>query len=335
MRHPADIIQQIPFQPGLLVRSARLQTILASTRRRVPASLALVDNETEHRITTPKGVALQYFHSQQDTIPCKTVILIHGWEGSVRSAYILSTGETLYQTGYDIIRLHLRDHGDTHALNEKPFRSDRIVEVADAVRMICDRVSPAPVALAGFSLGGNFAVRVAREFGTDAPVNFNHAVCICPLLDPIRSTRIIDDIAWLRRYFMQKWFRGLKKKAAAFPDIYDFSEVYRMKNCWEMTEALIRRYSNYPRVEDYFDRYTITGERLSGITVPTTIVTAADDPVIPVSDFHRLKLSDSTRLHIAAHGGHCGFIENWKLESWVNRVMPSLMAAALTGSASG
>lgn len=335
MRHPAEHLQRVPFNPGMFVRNARLQTILASSKRRVPAALAMVDNETEHRVTTPHGVVLQYFHSQQTAIPGKTVILIHGWEGSVRSAYILSTGETLFQAGFDVVRLHLRDHGDTHALNQEPFRSDRIVEVADAVHMICERVSPAPVALAGFSLGGNFTVRVAREFGSAKPDNFKHAMGICPLLDPIRSTMIIDSIPWLRRYFMQKWFKGLQKKAAAFPDIYDFSNVYRMKTCWDMTEELIRRYSDYPCVEDYFDSYTITGDRLSGITVSTTILTAADDPVIPVSDFHGLQLSDATRLHIAPYGGHCGFIENWKLESWVNRVVPPLMQTALTGSASG
>lgn len=335
MNHPAAVLDRHPFQPPRLLRNPRLQTILASSRYRVPARLDMVTCQQEHILKTPGGVVLQSFISETGQPMQPRIILLHGWEGSVQSAYMLSTGEALFRSGYGVVRLHFRDHGNTHGLNREPFRSDRIAEIADAVTMLCEMNPDVPVALMGFSLGGNFAIRTARELSGSAPPNLLHVIGICPLLNPAHSTRLIDGIPWLRRYFMQKWFRGLRKKEVAFPDIYDFSDIYEMENCWQMTDELIRRYSDYPSVEAYFDSYTVTGDRLSTVTVPSTIVTAADDPVIPVADFRELKLSTTTRLHINRHGGHCGFIENWSLKSWVNRAVPDLLEQAfINGSAS-
>ena len=55
--------------------------------------------------------------------------------------------------------------------------------------------------------------------------------------------------------------------------------------------------------------------------IPVVLLTAADDPVIPVDDFHRLHLPDRARVEITARGGHCGFLRDWRLdglaEHWV------------------
>src|SRR5690606_40777887 len=57
-------------------------------------------------------------------------ILLHGWEGSSRSAYQLTTAQRLLGLGFDVLRLNLRDHGDSHHLNRELFNSTRSPEVA-------------------------------------------------------------------------------------------------------------------------------------------------------------------------------------------------------------
>jgi predicted alpha/beta-fold hydrolase len=47
----------------------------------------------------------------------RVAILLHGWEGSADSLYLLSVGQLLFDAGYDVVRLNLRDHGDSHHLN--------------------------------------------------------------------------------------------------------------------------------------------------------------------------------------------------------------------------
>ncbi|MGH8263557.1 MAG: hypothetical protein ACRET4_08755, partial [Steroidobacteraceae bacterium] len=61
------------------------------------------------------------------------VVLLHGWEGSTESLYVLALGQQLYEQGYDVVRLNLRDHGPTHHLNRELFNSCRLSEVIDAV----------------------------------------------------------------------------------------------------------------------------------------------------------------------------------------------------------
>jgi predicted alpha/beta-fold hydrolase len=63
----------------------------------------------------------------------------------------------------------------------------------------------------------------------------------------------------------------------------------------------------------------VAGDRLATLQVPTSILTSEDDPIIPVADFRALQLPAQAELRIVRHGGHCGFLENWRLESWAER----------------
>ena len=64
------------------------------------------------------------------------MVLLHGWEGSAESLYVLSLAQLLYQQGFEIVRLNLRDHGETHHLNRELFHSCRLPEVVGAVRTL-------------------------------------------------------------------------------------------------------------------------------------------------------------------------------------------------------
>ena len=65
--------------------------------------------------------------------------------------------------GFEVVRLNLRDHGATHHLNRELFHSCRLPEVVGAVRALALRFPGMPLVLAGFSLGGNFMLRVAAH----------------------------------------------------------------------------------------------------------------------------------------------------------------------------
>ena len=63
--------------------------------------------------------------------------------------------------------------------------------------------------------------------------------------------------------------------------------------------------------------------------MPTDILMAADDPVIPIGDFHQLVLPPRARLEISRWGGHCGFIENLRLDGFAERWVAERLATAL------
>lgn len=265
-------------------------------------------------------VKLQGFYSPQPNGQARGVVmLLHGWEGSVNSAYILRTGRVLYEQGYSVFRLNYRDHGGTYGLNPGLFYAVLLDEVFGAVQQVAEYESKLPFYLIGFSMGGNFALRIARKTAERPIENLKHVFSISPVLDPEKSTDAIDKYPFLRKYFREKWSRSLLKKQAHFPDLYDFGNVFTLETIAEMTEVMIQRYSEYESSSDYFRHYSLTGDALASVTVPATIITAQDDPIIPVEDFYGLNLPPSADLIIHRYGGHNGFIETLSGRAWYEK----------------
>jgi predicted alpha/beta-fold hydrolase len=83
--------------------------------------------------------------------------------------------------------------------------------------------------------------------------------------------------------------------------------------------VLIQRYSHYKTSSEYFHDYAVLDDALAHLTVPTTIVTAQDDPIIPVEDFYNLKLNAMTNLIVHRYGGHNGFLESASGRAWYEK----------------
>jgi predicted alpha/beta-fold hydrolase len=315
------------FRPPLLLRSAHIQTILASSKFRARGNNPMCETAQEMIIETADGIRLLGFYSAQNTGPAKGhVILLHGWEGSVESTYMLRTGKTLFQNGYNIFRLNFRDHGDSQHLNKGIFYAVLLDEVIEGVKQAAGLAGDLPVFLVGFSLGGNFVLRILRKCSdhSHAIENLRHAVSISPVLDPQKSTTRIDQYPIIRSYFLKKWRRSLTKKQLLYPDVYDFNDVFLHETLQAVTDILLSRYSRYASSRDYFKAYSVLGHAIEHITVPTTIITAADDPIIPVEDFPELHLNDITNIAIQPYGGHNGFLKGISLESWYELQMVEL-----------
>jgi predicted alpha/beta-fold hydrolase len=264
------------------------------------------------------GVRLFGYYS-----PCVTgerglVILLHGWEGSADSSYVLSAGGRLFDSGYSVFRLNFRDHGNTHALNEDLFHSCRIDEVVNAVRAIHARHPAERLFLVGQSLGGNFAIRVGAR-ARAAGIALERVVAICPVLQPQSTMRALEQGLWIyRHYFLTRWRQSLRAKAAAFPERYDFGSLERFRTLTETTDFFVREYTEFPDLETYLQGYAITGSALAELSVPTVLIAANDDPVIPSRDLARLAQADSLTVELLPRGGHCGFIDGYSLRSWID-----------------
>jgi predicted alpha/beta-fold hydrolase len=232
---------------------------------------------------------------------------------------VLSLAQQLFERGFEVVRLNLRDHGDTHHLNRELFHSCRLPEVVGAVRALQRLFRGEPLNLVGFSLGGNFVLRVAARAG-EANLNIGRVVAVSPVLDPETTLLALEQgMPAYQWYFVRKWMRSLLKKQAVWPGDYDFQEIGRMASLRRMTAELIRRFTDFPTLEDYLNGYSITGDRLARLEVPARIITALDDPIIPAHSLERLARPSSLQLTVTRFGGHCGFLERVVGPSWVER----------------
>ena len=111
-------------------------------------------------------------------------------------------------------------------------------------------------------------------------------------------------------------FRARGINIRLFPDLYNFNNAFSHKALQQVTDTLLAEYSDYASSAEYFKAYSVLNADLKNIGVPTTIMAAADDPIIPIEDFKNLEINDLTNLVTQSYGGHNGFLANWSLESW-------------------
>lgn len=249
----------------------------------------------------------------------RLAVLLHGWEGSADSLYLLSVAQLLHERGFDVVRLNLRDHGGTHALNRELFHSCRLPEVVGAVARLQALFPRHRLSLAGFSLGANFALRVGAR-ARDAGLRIAHVVAVCPVLDPAVTLEALESgPAIYHDYFLYKWRRSLRLKQEAWPDHYDFGEMIRDRSLRSMTERMVLKYTDYPDLASYLSGYAITGGVLESLEAPAQLITAADDPMIHAHDLERLARPAVLEITVTPHGGHCGFMESLRGPSWIDR----------------
>ncbi|MDI9569869.1 MAG: alpha/beta fold hydrolase [Pseudomonadota bacterium] len=310
------------FAPKFFFRNPHLQTLLGRSKYRLNGVEELHRSSTASILPCGEGVRLLGFHARRPEGASRGLVaLIHGWEGSADSTYILAAGAYLFRRGFDIFRLNLRDHGESHHLNAGLFHGALIGETFQALRNIAHLPTYGRLYLIGFSLGGNFALRIALKHGRKEEIpSLRHVFAVSPALDPYKATMAIDA-GWgvYRRYFLNKWKRSLKKKQALFPDLYDFRPMMKTRSCLELTEAIMVYYREYRDYHDYFRQYTLDGASFAGLSVPTTIIVSRDDPVIPLEDFHALPAREKLHVAIQPYGGHCGFIDMPGFSSWCDR----------------
>lgn len=315
-------VQPLDYQAPLGCRNQHLQSLLATFKLRrnqlKRQAQALIDNSHESIIQCHDDIKLQSFYTPAKSKQAPLAILIHGWEGSHESLYLLSAANTLYQLGFSVVRLNLRDHGSSHHLNPELYHSNRLDEVVQAVKVLQQQHQPDKLLLCGFSLGGNFALRVTNR-AKEAGIALAKTIAICPALDPADILiKLETSIPLYMKYFMYKWKRSIRKKQELFPDMYDLEKDLQTDSMRDLTEKLVKYYGEYQSINDYFDGYNICGDRLLQIESPTTILMSKDDPIIDYQGLYTLPDSPHIHRYLTEQGGHCGYIKNYRLQSWMD-----------------
>ncbi|TQV85241.1 alpha/beta fold hydrolase [Exilibacterium tricleocarpae] len=318
------------FVPPRWLRSPHVQNITSSVGLRkwlVHHQARTLRQKTEDCILTCDDVRLHGELSRHPDAAAGMVLLFHGWEGSSRSTYVVSAATHLFKLGYNVFRLNFRDHGDSHRLNRGLFNSTLIEEVVTAVGAVQQQFPHPRYYLAGFSLGGNFALRTALR-APERGIQLDRVVAVCPVIDPASAMAALENGRFFyHQYFVSKWKQSLGRKLRHFPE-YNYGEALRrIKTLRGMNNHFIPKYTQYQKVEDYFDAYTLTGDRLASLQVDTTIIHSRDDPIILHDDFAKLAASRHLRVETTPYGAHCAFLENSRLGSWADRRLGEIFSA--------
>jgi predicted alpha/beta-fold hydrolase len=323
------------YQARGLLKNAHLQSVLSSSVWRKRTGLkriaALGASGRPHILNLPDGIRLSglYYAAPGAAKSNALVLLLHGWEGSAESSYINHSAAELLAEGIDVFALNFRDHGQSHGLNEGIFHSCRLQEVLDATQQITALFKPQHFFIAGYSLGGNFTLRLALA-AASSNLSIAGAFAICPPVDPSAVVRVLETgPALYHWYFMKKWRDSLRRKRELFPHVHVFKDDILQRDMRGLTQWLVEQHTDWDNEEAYFSGYSVAGNRLANLQVTTRILASEDDPVIPIASLRNMHCSDTVQLEISEHGGHCGFISNWQLQGFAEHWLKNAVKQAL------
>ncbi len=312
------------YVPPRWLRNGHINTLVAASALRksyaLRASRAFRKRSQSHILTLENNVRLQaLFNIQPESEAKPLVLILHGWLGCAGSLYLLPLASQLYSQGFNVVRLNYRDHGDTEHLNKDLFHSCRLAEVIDAIRAIQSQVPHHHFYIAGFSLGGNFALRIGAD-ANDEKLNIDRIISVCPVMD---ASNALDETQRILKvyseYYLRRWKKILKKKYKHFPNVYDLQTIKKQDSLTNMTEHLLLQYTEFDSVEKYLKGYSITGKRLTSLSVESHVYIANDDPIIPANDHINLHKSNYLNIHLTEYGGHCGYLDGMFNMNWIDR----------------
>ena len=276
-------------------------------RRRFPR---LPAGEARRFRTAPDTEVVGHCHWQPDRAAALTVILLHGLEGSSDGHYMFGLADKAWALGFNVVRLNQRNCGGTEHLTSGLYHSGLTDDPLAVMRALAADGLPR-FAFAGYSLGGNLALKLAGELdGEDR----ERVVAVAAVSPPIELATCVealerrDNLAY--HWNFVRGLRGrMRRKARLFPGAWDTTRLRRIHTVRAFDDAYTAPYHGFDGAADSYHRASAR-RVIERLRVPALLITADDDPFVPSTVARDPALAEVALLTrvITARGGHCGYV---------------------------
>ncbi len=298
-----------PFVPRPRLRSGHLMTLFSWGNPRyfprLPRSTArYFDVEPDARV-------LAHCHWQPQPWGHPTVLLLHGLNASSEAHYMRGIAAKAFERGMNVVRLNQRNCGGTEHLARGLFHSGLTADARHVVQELVEVDGITRVAIAGYSLGGNLALKLAGDYGPDAPRELIGVAAVSPILEISPCVRALERRGnWLYEWnFVKELKARMRRKNRAWPGTFDLTKLARVRTVREFDDAFTAPHFGFRDAEDYYHRAS-AARVVDRIRVPALVITAEDDPFVPAAPFREPAIRNNRFITtvVSEHGGHCGFV---------------------------
>jgi hypothetical protein len=321
------------FRPAWWLPGPHLQTIVASL-----CAGPDVPGSAERRfVRVSPGSTIRLDVNRPPAGARGTVLLVHGLGGSAESAHMRRSARHAIERGFAAVRMNLRNCGGTERLADSLYHAGQSDDVARAVEDLTRAEFPRPILLVGFSLGGNLVLLHAGRDGdacrADALVAINPPIeleaCVRALEAP--SNRLYQA------YYVRK-LRSLLERIAAVRDLgVSVPSAREIGTVRSFDERFTAPDGGFASASDYYERSS-AAPVLGGVRRPALVLSAADDPFVPLAMFRRHDGNPRVRFVHPERGGHCGYWQSasprfWAAEAALGFAGGEIAAASSTTTA--
>ena len=274
---------------------------------------------------------LAHCHWQPDRAAHPTLIALHGLEGSSEAHYMRGLAAKAWARGLNVVRLNQRNCGGTEHLSEGLYHSGLTADPLFVLRELIATERLSRLAIAGYSLGGNLALKIAGELGSEAPRELIAVAAVSPVLELEACVRAIERRE--NRIYEWNFCRNLqsrmRRKAKAWPQTFDLTGLWKIWSIRAFDERYTAPHHGFQGASDYYHRASAM-RVIDRVAIPALIITAEDDPFVPPEPFRDAKVTGNPHITtiITPHGGHCGFVAeaNGYDGYWAERVVVDFIA---------
>jgi predicted alpha/beta-fold hydrolase len=296
------------YRPNALLSNGHLQTIAASTLRRLPA----VRYQRE-RLELADGDFVDLDWLLAGPAPAQRLgIISHGLEGDSNRPYVRGMARALNQAGFDALAWNYRGCGGETNRLLRAYHLGDTEDLGTVVRHAVESRQYAEVFLTGFSAGGNVTLKYLGENAARVPSHVKRAAVFSVPTNLKASSVHISR--WQNQIYLRRFLNSLRDKMrvkeAHLPGQLDLSGLDALRDFPQFDERYTAPLHGFTSADDYYEQ-SASGRYLSGIRIPTLLVNALNDPFLPASCFpyDAATASQFFYLETPAEGGHVGFNE--------------------------
>jgi predicted alpha/beta-fold hydrolase len=289
------------FRPAWWLPGPHLQTIYPSLlrRRRHPEL-------TRERIDLPDGDFVDLDWTRGDGRAL--VLVLHGLEGSLESHYTGGILTALRAAGYRAVLMYFRGcSGEPNRL-PRSYHSGDTADLRHVLARLAARGNREPLAVVGYSLGGNVLLKALGERAGMESVRTAVAVSVPFNLDRAAQRLEQGFSRVYQRYLLNKLRRSYRAKLSVHPMPVPDERLDALDTFRQFDDAVTAPLHGFRGVDDYYARAS-SRQYLRAIETPTLIVHAVDDPFVPADAIPtENELGPGVTLELSLHGGHVGFV---------------------------
>ena len=322
-------LKLVPFRP--LFRNPHLATIAGNFWPRQLDELRFP--VTERLFSTEPGVQV-LVHSQCPEGDSKAdLILVHGLEGSSQAGYARSLAQAALEAGFSVHRFNMRSCGGTEAVcGSTLYHSGQTADLLAVAKEIV-RENRAPLFAIGFSLGGNVVLKLGGELGENAAGLIAGIVAVSTPLDLAACVRTLKrpvNYIYANR-FVKRLKERIRLKESLTPGSFDLEKLDRVQTVYEFDDTFTAPSFGFGTADRYYATQS-SNQFLDSIRVPTLVVHAKDDPLIPFEVYQVAAFERNPWIKLLAvdHGGHLGFLSKGNPRFWLDGVVVNWLKAALS-----
>ena len=308
-----------PFRAARWLPGGHLQTVvpaLIPAPPEPPSRRAVVEVEPPSDLRGASSVELLV--SETPVHPARgTVLVVHGLGGSARSADALRTTEQALARSWHVARLNLRNCGGTEALASTLYNAGQSDDIGHVLAALEAAQLPRPFCVISFSLGANQVLLHAAEAGADCAADA--IVAVNPPIDLGAANRAIDRLENTHYHLKYTYSlcRLLTRVRANRPVPGPPARWWQLRSVRRFDELFTVADAGHPDVDSYYEAAS-SGPRLGAVTVPSLMLSAADDPIVRVDSFeaYRTPSRHPVRFEHPPSGGHCGYWQRGRPRAW-------------------